>query len=495
MEELIWIKTLKRFASVAASSILVVGLNTLATLYITRLLSPDEYGQWLYFLSWFGLFRLLLGLGLGPKIIKDLSEARDNVRELNRRFWNVMTVRGVTIASVLIVILIVTAILHMGIVGTPLLSSVQALAYGQDPPPGISRNPQHRNVLDIAVSAAVISVLAVLADSTLSTTAGLHKVAAHNLVLVAQPFIYMGGIVVVFGFGDGTLLGAPSVGVVAGLYGLSYVLAFLIGVVAVWRTGLLHLNLTAITPLLPASWRSIKDDLKPSDTLGPMRAFRFVGGMYGVAILTYLFSIVGTMWLGTHQYYDLTAAFGVPFNLVMLPGSIAQTAIVSTFYPSLCELLGQRKQPQPVSLSSTLSPARTLLIRFIQGVVIVAVIGCLVLALYPRPILRIVYSEKYVDAARTLTLLSPMVILVPVELLMVYTYAALGQLAGPLLGYSVQLGALILGGGLVGSAVLPGDMGRGLAVVYLVVKVLGVVGLGIGLQRGLSSGGKLKVQV
>jgi O-antigen/teichoic acid export membrane protein len=475
MEKLIWIKTLKRFASVAASSVLVVGLNTLATLYITRLLSPDEYGQWLYFLSWFGLFRLLLGLGLGPKIIRDLSEVRDNVRELNRRFWNVMTVRAGTIASVLIVILIVTTILHIDIVGTPLLNSVQALAYGRDPSPDTSRNPQHRNVLDIAAAAAVISILAVLADSTLSTTAGLHKVAAHNLVLVAQPLIYMGGIAVVFGFGDGTLLGGPSVGVVTGLYGLSYILAFLIGVVAVLRTGLLHLNLMSTT----------------TDALRSMRAFRFVGGMYGVAILTYLFSVVGTMWLGTHQYYDLTAAFGVPFNLVMLPGSIAQTAIVSTFYPSLCELLGQRKQHHPMSVVS----ARTLLTRFIQGVVIVAVIGCLVLALYPRPILRIVYSEKYVDAARTLTLLSPMVILVPVELLMVYTYAALGQLARPLLGYGAQLGALILGGGLVGSAVLPGDMGKGLAVVYLVVKILGVVGLGIGLYREFSTVGKLRVQV
>jgi O-antigen/teichoic acid export membrane protein len=495
MEKLIWTKTLKRFMSVAGSSVLVVGLNTLATLYITRILSPHEYGQWLYFLSWFGLFRLLLGLGLGPKIIKDLSETRDNVSERNRRFWNMMMVRGFTIASMLILVLVVIAILRME--GTPLW----VLAYGQSSPPDVLRNPQGYGVMGIVVSAAVAGVLAVMADSTLSTTAGLHKVAAHNVVLVAQPLIYIGGIAVTY-VGRKVIPTWSSVWPIVGLYGLSYILAFLIGVVAVWRTGLLRLNSTVVATLGSMLARSPETALRPLSASGPMVAWKrswpwkhlrslgFVGGMYGVAILTYLFSVVGTMWLGTRQRYELTAAFGVPFNLVMLPGSLAQTAIVSTFYPSLCALLGQRSQRPRVRFLS----ARTLVTRFILCVVAVAVIGCFILALYSRPILRVIYSEKYVDAAEALVLLSPMVVLVPVELLMVYTFAALGRLAGPLLDYGIQVVAVILGTLWVGIAFLPGDIAKGLAVLYLVVKILGVVGLGLGLHRELSITSRSKVE-
>jgi O-antigen/teichoic acid export membrane protein len=470
MGKLLWLKTMRRFFSVAASSVLVVGLNMLATLYITRLLSPYEYGQWLYFLNWFGLFRLLLGLGLGPKIIKDLSGVRDNLRELNRRFWNVMTVRGFMIMGALIVILITLFF-------SPPWFKVQG-------------SSEYRGAVPrIAGVAAMVAVLAVLADSTLSTTAGLRQVTAHNLVLVAQPLIYIGGIAVVnfvrryrYGWED-VWLWSRSVWGIAGLYGLSYILAFLIGVVLVWRTGLLCLKLWPGSAGRSADTLGQTASLHVSGSLRPIRALRFAGAMYGVAILTYLFSVVGTMWLGTRQHYDLTAAFGVPFNLVMLPGSIAQTAIVSTFYPALCALLEQsepRRSGQWVS-------ARTLVLRFTQCVVGAAVIACLILALYPRPILRIIYSEKYINAAEILTLLSPMVVLVPVELLIVYTYAALGKLAKPLLGYGAQVAALLIIGSIgIDRAILPGDLERGLAVVYLIVKIFGVVGLGIGLYQEFS---------
>ncbi len=495
MEKLIWTKTFKRFMSVAGSSVLVVGLNTLATLYITRMLSPHEYGQWLYFLSWFGLFRLLLGLGLGPKIIKDLSETRENASERNRRFWNMMMVRGFTIAGMLILVLVVTAILYME--GTPLW----VLAYGQSSPPDVLRDPQGYGVMGIVVSAAVAGVLAVMADSTLSTTAGLHKVAAHNVVLVAQPLIYIGGIAVAH-MGRGIIPTWPSVWSIVGLYSLSYILAFLIGVFAIWRTGLLRLNSTIIATLRAVLRQSPDVVLYPSSASGSIDARKhpqsrmhrqplgFMGGMYGVAILTYAFSVVGTMWLGTRQRYGLTAAFGVPFNLVMLSGAIAQTAIVSTFYPSLCELLGRREQRPRVRLLS----ARTLVARFILCVLVVTVIGCLILALYSRPILRVIYSEKYVDAAKTLIWLSPMVVLVPVELLMVYTFAALGRLAGPLLSYGVQVIAVISGTLWVSVASSPGDIAKGLAVLYLFVKALGVIGLGMGLHRALSIASRSKVE-
>jgi O-antigen/teichoic acid export membrane protein len=409
--------TTRHFMSVAAVGAVIVGLNVLAVLYLARELDLDEYGQVLYFLNWFGVLRLIMGLGLGTKISKDLSKARCSPSEMGSRFWTLLTLRGVT-----------TAVLSgVALVGG-ILFQMPIFSY-----------------------AAVAGGLAVLADFMLSTLSGLRKVAALNVVMVIQPISYLTGISVWL-----VLPPRHSPWSVMGIYALSHLVALALGIWLVWRSGIPRPTRYDIT------WSYIRVSL------------HFAGLVYLLALMMYFYGIIATMFLGLRQMYEQVASFGVPLNLVMLPASIGNTAIISTFYPKMCELAGNDEHGKAVNLFETFFRRLSLATMWVS----------LLLALYPREILSMIYSSKYASSATTLTLLAPMVFLVLTETLLVFSYVALGKPGHALLGYAIQsilliFGIVLAGVGTTSTSVVEMRM----AAAYVTATAIGTLVLWLVLRR------------
>jgi O-antigen/teichoic acid export membrane protein len=226
-----------------------------------------------------------------------------------------------------------------------------------------------------------------------------------------------------------------------------------------WRTGLLRFAKSSI------GWACI----------GP--SVRFVGLAYLVSVLMYVYNVAGALWLGLQQHYALVASFGVPANVAMLPAGIGHMAVVTTFYPKMCELFGLGKNNQAV---------RTL-DAFVRGLSLGALWTSVLLALYAREILTLIYSRKYASSAAPLQVLAPLVFLLLVQTLLVSTLTALNKPARALLAYAIQIVVLAAVTWLLAAgAASPRAIELRLSAAYVASAVIGTLTLWVPLRRQLS---------
>ena len=266
---------------------IVVVVSLVTSLILVRSLPKENYGQLVFFYAGFGLLRLLMNLGLGLSVNRDISAAEQETARLQTIFYSMLLSR---LGS--IIIILTTIPLFMIIATRPFLQYIVFAA-----------------------------VTASLADFFHAVIAGSRNTRHIAMMTGVQPFSYALLIIVLM------ILRRTAPEILMFYFGISFMLMLLLGVTLVVKSGLLHLP------------------TRSDFSIQYMRqSIGFVIPVYGATLLSQVWTSAATGVLGWLGLFQASAEFGVVFNMISIPVSVSSPTLMTTFLPQISHLYSTGKQ-------------------------------------------------------------------------------------------------------------------------------------------------------
>jgi len=280
--------------SIFAASLLSMALNVSAGLIVVRVVTPVEYGKISYFLRIFALARFFGTVGLGAKVIEDVSRfaGQGDSLETNTSVYSLGAFRigtGIGLSLVLVALCLVN----------------------HDP---------------VFAWAALTGFLASLLDFIFAVAQGLRL-----RLLVAGTIVLQPGILVLVVAGAG-YAGRAS----PELIYLTYAASF---------AGVVPLCLFFMRRSIASPSRRFFSKPYVLATL-PAIASLFVFGL-----LNQLYGSAGILVLGQLKLFEASAFFNAPFSIIMIPSQLGLMLITAVYYPDLVRLLSAGKTADAARLA------------------------------------------------------------------------------------------------------------------------------------------------
>jgi O-antigen/teichoic acid export membrane protein len=255
-------------------------LNSLAALYIARVLSKTDYGRMTYFANLFPPMLLILGFGLSAKVIKEVAEFHASGRsaELSQRLYTLLGLRLITLAPL------------------PLVGGMGWLLTEQIP----------------YLLVALAAMCAVLSDFMLGILRGSGKLITSAAILILQPTVYL------------ALLGVGLAHDVNGVFlalGISYGSNLLVESIALLLSGSLpHLQYFSFSKIYARRAMGVSSKI-------------YIIGLCQTAFGSWILILFG--FLG---WYDIVAELSVPLSLVSLLALVNGPVLMTLVYPRVLQL-------------------------------------------------------------------------------------------------------------------------------------------------------------
>ncbi len=269
------------------ASLFSMALNIGAGLIIVRIVTPVEYGKISYFLRIFALARFFGTVGLGAKVIEDVSRyaGERNTEGVNTSIYSLGALRASTGLGLLVVLSMLSII-------------------NQDA---------------IFVWAALTGFLASIFDFIFAIAQGLKAKLLVILATFLQPSLLVLLVIAAYILGQ---VDPPLVYV-------SYVVSFA-GVVAIC---LVYLRRYVAFPR--------KAYLSKSYVLGvlPMVMSLFVFGL-----LNQLYNAIGVITLSQLELFEASAFFNAPFSIITMPSQLGLLLVTAVYYPDLVRMLAAHQR-------------------------------------------------------------------------------------------------------------------------------------------------------
>lgn len=264
--------------------IATTALTILVGLLLARHYSIHEYGQLVYFLNLFGIFRMIAAFGLTSGIIIELSRCRVAGESVNQQFYSLFSIR-----------IIISAILGGGaaIIGCVLADT-------------------------ILIAAGVAAATALMSDFFVGALRGLDAIRQATIAQALQPAIYS--------------LGAALIAVrnfpISALY-LALIASFVIS--SIFPSVLLLIQIG-----MPTN-RSFQ-------YTGIGRPLRASAGMYTLFISGTIFTSCVPVLLGLQSRFEDAARLSIPLYLALLPTTLVSSALAGVYFPKLVTMYTQHAQ-------------------------------------------------------------------------------------------------------------------------------------------------------
>jgi hypothetical protein len=199
-------------------------------------------------------------------------------------------------------------------------------------------------------------------------------------------------------------------------FGLSYLLPIALSTLLLYRQ-LIQLGVTPRVEraqLLPSAFRSMQ--------------------VYCLGLLLSPLTTVGLLVLGWTQHFHESALFSAAMSFVVLLPQTFGVVVTALYFPRLCGLTSVGARGSAVGWFDT----------FWRAFGALALAGAAVLSVYPAAVIDLLYSGAYVSAAPLLVRLLPLVVLLPLNSLVLWSLVA-NQRAGWALAAALAQLALLLG--------------------------------------------------
>jgi O-antigen/teichoic acid export membrane protein len=300
-------------------------LNTVVGLFLVRALLPPEFGIIAYFLRLFGLARFIGNVGLGAKIIEDVSTA-----QVNRDLWainkTVYSLGIIRTASVFVIVIL----------------SIFSFFFSQD---------------SVYLWLALIAPIASFLDHTTAIAQGLRRRNLIMLTTVLQPLLYLVFLIAA------TLSSTLYPELVYGGLTLSFLLTLIVCLITL-KQNILFPQRQFI------SFGYLKQSMSKLVSL-------FALGLFSQLALS-----MSTIILGQLGQFEQAAYFNAGFNLVLIPINISSIVITSVFYPEFVSFTKSGKKLEAATLLQNFIEWILLLLPLcIFGLMMYA--GAVVSVLYP----------------------------------------------------------------------------------------------------------------
>lgn len=274
---------------ISAVNALVFPLAILTSIVLARLLPKGEYGQLVYFYAGAGLLRLLMNLGLGTLLSRDVAAAAE---EAGRRNVIICSMTVVRLASILAAL--------------PLVLGVAAIA-----------------PIDLLGPMALAAVCASLADFVFAIVAGLRRTLHIGWMSAFQPLAYL------LLAGGAVALHQASAALLMQLYALSFLGMAGLGALLSASGGL----------LTRPGWR----DIQPGYIKG---AVAYVAPSYIASLTTQVWSTLVVGAFGLTGQFERSAEFGIAFSMVTLAVAITGPTVLTVFFPQASYLFGTNRHAE-----------------------------------------------------------------------------------------------------------------------------------------------------
>lgn len=194
--------------------------------------------------------------------------------------------------------------------------------------------------------------------------------------------------------------------------------------------------------------------------------------LYLVALLQLAYSTIGTLMLGALGRYEGTGVLSVSLTITrMLPLMLGPT-ISSIYYPQLRISLAKQAHTQAAQAFD----------MFFATTLLIGIGGAALLAVFPDTAVQTLYTTKYIAAVPVVRLLTPLCVLLVIDMLLTWTLIAHNhalQAIKVLLGRVAML-AVCSG---VATTLTPNHAVHGIAASYLIASGVGVVWLWTAARR------------
>lgn len=269
------------------ASLLSMALNVGAGLLIVRIVTPVEYGKISYFLRIFALARFFGTVGLGAKVIEDVSRCAGerDTDGVNTSVYSLGALR----ASTGIALLLVLALLSV-----------------------INRDA-------IFAWAALTGFLASIFDFIFAIAQGLKAKLLVALATFLQPALLVVLVTAAYFLGRVD----PS------LVYLSYVASFA-GVVAIC---LVYLRRFVAFPRRAYLSKTYV-----------LRVLPMVLSLFAFGLLNQLYTAISVITLSQFKLFEASAFFNAPFSIITMPAQLGLLLVTAVFYPDLVRLLAARQK-------------------------------------------------------------------------------------------------------------------------------------------------------
>lgn len=311
--------TIKRLGNVPILTIggvnaLIFPIAIITSVITARVLPKAEYGQLVYFFSGVGLFRLLVNLGFGMVISRDVAASWFDRQKLNQVVYSATVVRMLSIIAIVPILVIIKLYFSMAL-------------------------------LEYMTGGAIC---AALADFIFAIIAGSRLTWHISLMTAIQPVIYL-----LLGLGIIGLNQATSQTMMLA-YILSFVAMMLVGLFLALGTKKFH-------------WPT-RNDVQ----------ITYIKGAIGMALPSYLASLSSQAWstlvagaFGSTGQFERSAEFGIAFSIVTLSIAISGPTIITSFFPQMSYLHSAGQQQQ------LLEHIRKTIALFLKSLAWVGVLLCI----------------------------------------------------------------------------------------------------------------------
>jgi O-antigen/teichoic acid export membrane protein len=298
----------------------------------------------------------------------------------------------------------------------------------------------HNIILLYAVCAVFF---ATLFDFILATFQGLQKFRNIIVTLLSQSIVYIVGIFIIVHL-------YPQVSYVYFTFILSFTFSL------IYSVALLKKSLVISIPRLEHfSVLYIKESLN------------FIANLYLLSIMLYAYTSFGTILLGSKGAFKDTAVFTVPFNLILIPASLFGMGVISVYFPRISQL--HRDNNLAVNFFE----------HFSKGLLWITITIAITFVVIPEFIINTLFTSKYQESAKLLTILSPLLFLQIFQNILIFTFAAFDKPIDGLVGLTIQTAALAS----LSTLIVFGNLEYGLVLLSLAYVISIVLGLGIQLSR------------
>lgn len=155
---------------------------------------------------------------------------------------------------------------------------------------------------------------------------------------------------------------------------------------------------------------------------------------FTIVILQYAFSISSIFILGSSGLYKQSAQLGVLLSLITLPVGLIQVPIASVFQPRFVK----------VNLGRSPSESGKFLSNFSIFIFRITIIGTLLCFAYPTTIIYILYGNQYISSSPSLTALSPLMVILCLQYILITSMLALQRPQLAILPLVIQLALNII---------------------------------------------------
>lgn len=259
------------------ASIFSILANTILGIYLGRIFEPNQYGQLLFFIAFFGNIRFVSSIGMGAKTIKDIASASAKGDDLNQVFYSLIFIRFVTLLLTLLLVIVWW---------------------------WVERD-------NLILLAGFVAMFAVMFDFFYAFFQGLSLFRLVAFIAITQPVVYMTGIILV-----------NKSDIINVIY--MFAVSFIISLVAIFPFLTLH--------------RSVKIAWPERMFISMPYIMGSIGEMWLLFLLGVLRQFVFTfpvVLLGSLELFADAAVIGIVLTLVTMYDGIVQLTVWGWLMPSV----------------------------------------------------------------------------------------------------------------------------------------------------------------